>query len=166
MGNQEPGRRERLSSDATPFLKNVFPIVWTLGVGAGMVGIWLEFFGQPASIGLKILGGVFWLGTSVLFSAGSRQLHEVWVEGSNLVVRGSHRHERVPLSDVTKMTEARGQKVKTIKLHLRAGSPLGSAIRFVPRGHFQAPFSEHPVITKLKERKRLLAGESGPRSIP
>jgi len=130
-----------------------------------MAGIWLEWFGGPASMGLKILGAILWGGTSILFSVGSRRMREVWLDGPDLLVLTSGRWVRVPLEDVTGMTENRGQKVKTIKLTLRPGSTLGTTVRFIPLHRFQAPFTEHPLIGELKERKRLLSGGSGNRNL-
>lgn len=153
---------KQLSSGMTTFLKDVFPILWTMGVGAGMVGIWLELFGEPATLGLKVLGGAIWAGTSILLTAWSRRVHHVWLDGSDLIVSSEGRDVRIRLADVTGMSETRGQRVKTIKLTLRPGSPLGSSIRFIPKNRLQAPFSEHPIITELKENKRSLAGANRP----
>ena len=157
----ETGRQpseKLLSSGMTPFWRDVFPLIWTVGVGAGMAGIWLELFGEPASMGLKVLGVAIWAGTSTLFTAWSRRIYQVWIHGSDLIVLSSGRRHRVPLQDVTEIAETRAQKIKTIRLSFRPGSPLGPTIRFIPVHRFQAPFSEHPVIGELKERKRLLAG--------
>ena len=161
----EPERNrggKQLSSGRTGFLKDVFPILWTVGVGAGMVGIWLELFGEPATMGLKILGGAMWAGTSILFTVWSRGIYHVRLKGADLIVSSDGRDVRVPLTDITGMSETRGQRVKTIKLTLRPGSSLGTAIRFIPKTQLQAPFSEHPVIKELKEARRRLAGASRP----
>lgn len=154
---------EQLSSEMTGFVKNVFPVLWTVGVGAGIAGIWLELFGAPEPMGIKLLGVVLWAGTSILFTALSRAIHHVWLDGSDLIVSIDGRDVRIPLTDVTKMSESRGQRVKTIKLTLRPGSFLGTTLHFIPKGQLQAPFSEHPIIKELKERKGELAGESGRR---
>jgi hypothetical protein len=155
-------RGKRLSSGMTGFMRNIFPFLWTVGVGVGMAGIWFETVGEPATLTLKVLGGVLWAGTSILFTAWSRGIYHVWLDGADLIVLGSSRRVRVPLHDIIGMSETRGQRVKTIKLSLRTGSHLGPAIRFIPRHRMQAPFSEHPIIRELKEARRRLAGESGP----
>jgi hypothetical protein len=130
-----------------------------------MAGIWFENVGEPAALSLKILGGVLWAGTSILFTVWSRGIYHVWLDGPDLIVLGSTRRIRVPLHDIVGMSETRGQRVKTIKLNLRAGSHLGSSIRFIPKHRMQVPFSEHPIIRELKERKRSLAGASRPEEI-
>jgi len=122
-----------------------------------MLGIWMGWFGEPASLGVKVLGGVIWAGTSILFSAWSRRLRHAWLDGSDLIVSDEGRNVRIPLTDVTGMSETRGQRVKTIKLTLRPGSRLGSNVHFIPKSRFQAPFSEHPIIGEIREEKRKLA---------
>jgi hypothetical protein len=150
----------------TGFLRETFPKIWTLGVGAGMAGIWLELFGEPASMSLKLAGVAIWAGTSILFTMTGRSLKDVWLHGSDLVVSSEGRQVRIPLEDVLEMSETRGQKVKTVKVVLRKGSAVGQSFRFIPRNAFQAPFSEHPVIGEIRERKRQLAGDSGSARLP
>jgi len=154
-------QEKKLSSGLTSFLRDVFPSLWTVGVGAGMLGIWLDLFGQPATLGLKVLGGIMWVGTSVLFRAKTRNLYHVWLGEDQLLVEADGRRERVPLHDVTDFSESRAQKVKTIKLTLRPGSHLGPTLRFIPSHRFQAPFFEHPIIGEIKERKRVSSGLNG-----
>jgi hypothetical protein len=153
----------RLSSGVTSFVRDVFPKIWTLGVGAGMAGIWLELFGEPEPMALKLAGVAVWAGTSILFTLTTRSLRDVWLHGSDLVVSSpsESRRVKIPVEDVLEMSETRGQKVKTVKIVLRRGSALGQSIRFIPRHAFQAPFSEHPVIGEIRERKRQLAGDAG-----
>ena len=126
-----------------------------------MAGIWLELFGEPASMSVKILGAIIWAGTSVLFTGWSRRIHQVWLQGTDLIVSAAGRRIRVPLQDVIGISETRGQKIKTIKLSLRPGSPLGPTVHFIPASRLQAPFSEHPLIEELKDAKRALAGIDG-----
>ena len=151
-------QEEQLSSASTTFWKEVFPPLWTVVVGAGMLGIWLELFGQPASLGIKVLGGIMWLGTSVLFKATTRNLHHVRLGKDALTIGSDGRKVQIPLQDVTDISETRAQKIKTIKITLRPGSRLGPTLRFIPVFRFQAPFSEHPLIEEIWARKRLIAG--------
>ena len=156
---------KRLSSEATTFWKDFFPNIWTIGVGAGMVGVWLNLLGEPTSIEIKVLGGMIWVGTSILFNMMSRTLHEVWLRGDQLVVSVGGRKVPIPLDAVTAISETRGQKIKTIKVKLRPGSPLGTEIRFIPPMGLHAPFSDHPVVREIQDRKRQLAGSRGPREL-
>ena len=156
----------RLSSGMTSFVRDIFPKIWTLGVGAGMAGIWLELFGEPASLALKMAGVAIWAGTSILFTLTSLSLRDVWLHGSKLIVSSEGRPEEIPLEDVLEMSETRGQKVKTIKVVLRRGSAVGQTFRFIPRHAFQAPFSEHPVIGEIRERRKQLVGDSGSGQLP
>ena len=131
-----------------------------------MLGIWFGLIGDPASLALKLLGGALWAGTSILFSLGARRLHDVWLRGSDLLVSSSGRRVAVRLQDVVEISETRVQKIKTIKLVLRQGSPLGKEIRFIPSHRLQVPFTDHPEIGELRERTRHLARSSGSRELP
>ena len=156
IGNTTGERR--LSSTGTVWWRDIFPRVWTLGVGIGMAGIWLEWWGDPAPLGLKLAGAALWAGTSVLFSLFGRTLHDVWLKDDRLIVSRGGRRTEIPLRDITDLSETRAQKIKTVKIGLRPGSPLGSGIRFVPPLSFQPPFSDHPVVQEIRERKQRLAG--------
>jgi len=162
---EEPGGR-RLSSEGTVWWRSIFPRVWTLGVGIGMMGIWLEWWGHPAPMGLKVVGGVLWAGTSILFFLFGSTLHDVWLEDDRLVVSRGGRRLEIPLQDITGYSESRGQQIKTVKVKLRPGSPLGSGIRFLPPLRLQTPFSDHPVVREIQERKRELAGGRGSPRLP
>lgn len=123
-----------------------------------MLGIWMEWWGRPAPLELKVMGGAVWAGTSIAVSLFGRSLYDVWLEDDRLTVsRGGDRTE-IPLRDVTGFSETRAQRIKSVKIELRPGSRLGSGIRFVPPLRLQAPFSDHPVIREILERKRELAG--------
>ena len=148
---------KRISSGATFFWKDLFPWVWTIGVGIGMLGVWYEWFGEPASMEVKLLGMALWAGTSVLFRLGTKRLQEVWLEDGEVIVLAAGRRTHIPLREVTEVRESRGQKIKTIKLRLRRPSAVGQEIRFIPVHRFQAPFTDHPVVQELREMSEELS---------
>jgi hypothetical protein len=158
--------RKKLSSESTVWWRDVFPPVWTVAVGIGMLGIWLEWWGSPTPLRLKIMGAVVWAVTSVLFALRGRLLHEVWLGKDRLYVSKGGPPREILLRDVTGLSESRGRKLKTIKINLRPGSPLGDVIRFVPPLRLHAPFTEHPVIGKIAEQKQRLPGTSGSARLP
>jgi len=123
-----------------------------------MLGIWLEWWGRPVSLEFKVVGGVVWVGTSIVVSLFSRALYDVWLEDDRLIVSKGGERTEIPLRDITGFSETRAQRIKSVKIELRPGSPLGSSIRFVPPLRLQAPFSDHPVVREIRERKRDLAG--------
>lgn len=153
MQSKPASAPERISSAATGFWKDFFPPLWTGVVGVGMMGVWFEWFGNPASMDLKLLGVVLWAGTSMLFRLSTRKLREVWMTDREVIVSSEGRRLRIPLGEVTEIKETRGQKIKTVRLHLRGHSALGSEVRFIPvhRGHL--PFTDHPVVKELRQRK-------------
>ena len=109
-----------------------------------MMGVWAGWWGRPEELGLKLFLLAAWAGTSILFAFFGRSLHDVWLGEDRLVVSGKDGMREIPLRDITGFWEARGHKVKTIKIKLRPGSPLGSGIRFVPPLSFHKPFTDHP----------------------
>lgn len=152
---------------ATVWWRNVFPSAWTLGIGTGAIGIWLGLWGQGTSMAVKILLGGIWAGSSLLVSLLGRSLHDVWLWQDRLIVSRGDRIVEIPLKEITAVTESRGQRLKTVKLKLRPGSPYGDEIRFVPPFRLQVPFSDHPVVREIEERKRALAGSGGaPQRLP
>ncbi len=153
---------KRISSGATFFWRDLFPWIWTIGVGIGMLGVWYEWFGKPASMEVKLLGMALWAGTSVLFRLGTRRLQEVWLSEGEVVVLAAGRRTRIPLREVTEVRESRGQKIKTVNLRLRRPSAVGQEIRFIPVHRFQAPFTDHPVVQELRQRREGLSAVGDP----
>jgi hypothetical protein len=150
----------RLSSGSTVWWRDIFPTVYSIGVGIATVGMWMEWWGRPGELGAKIAVTAIWAGSSVLFALLTRALHDVWLTDDRLIVHGAKGRFEVRFEDITGFFETRGQKIKTIKIKLRPGSPLGSSVWFAPPLKLQAPFSEHPSISAIKEQKRRLAGVS------
>jgi hypothetical protein len=150
---------EIISSASTGFWRDLFPPIWTGAVGIGMLGIWFEWFGDPASMELKLLGAFLWAGTSILFRFGTKALREVWLSDSELIVSSDGHKVRIPLSEVREIKETRGQKVKTIRILLRGESRVGSEIRFIPVHRGQVPFTDHPAVQKLRQRMMEIKGE-------
>jgi len=156
---------QRLSSTGTVWWRDIFPRVWTVGVGMGMIGLWMGWWGHPGPREVMALAAVLWAGTSILVTLFGRSLYDVWLDGHRLIVSKDGRTVEIPLQDIMGFSESRAQKIKTIRVKLRPGSPLEEGIRFVPPLHFQAPFSEHPVIREIQERKGELAQGSETRRL-
>jgi hypothetical protein len=152
---------EKISSGFTDFLQNWFPSVFTGGLGIFLLGLWLGWFGHSFALAEKSILTVGWVVTSVILRLGTRSLRHVWLTDREILVEERGRKVGIPLEDVMEVKESRGRKVKTIRLVLRRASPLGDEVRFVPvwRGHF--PFSDHPVVKEIQQKKRMLAGDSG-----
>ena len=157
MNTQNVPALERISSASTGFWKHVFPPIWTLGVGVGMLGLWFEWFGNPATTSLKLVGVALWAGTSILFRLGTRTLREVWLAGEELVVSLEGSKVRIPLTDVIGIEETRGQKLGFYPDRPRRWRTRPE-IRFIPVHRSQIPFTDHPIVRLLRERKVELRG--------
>ena len=121
-----------------------------------------------ASMELKLLGALLWAGTSILFKLGTLNLREVWMTDHEIIVSSGGHRVRVPLEEVSEIKETRGQKVKTVRLLLRGHSRLGSEVRFIPVHRGQVPFTDHPVVRQLRQRKMEVidGGGVGPARLP
>lgn len=158
---------EKISSGFTDFLQNWFPSVFTGGLGVLLLGLWAGWFGQSFALAEKTILTAGWVVTSIILRLGTRSLRHVWLTDREILVEERGRKIGIPLEDVVEIKESRGRKVKTIRLLLRRASPLGDEVRFVPVWHGHFPFSEHPVVKEIKQKKRMLAGDSGEgRSLP
>lgn len=162
MESESTAPVERISSASTGLWRDFFPHIWTVGVGFGMLGIWFEWFGRPTPPELKLLLALLWAVTSILFKLGTRNLREVWLMDQEMVVAMDGQRVRVPLEEVTEIKETRGQKVKIIRLLLRGESRVGSEIRFIPVQRAQLPFTDHPIVREIRDRKRQIAGGRHP----
>ena len=154
---------ERITTDATTFWKRVFPPAWIGLIGSFNVLLWLDLIGsQPAPMPAKIAILTMWGVFSPFFVGWSRKMHHVWIDGDHLVVRPHGSPVRIPLSEVLEIKESRYQRVKVITLEFRRDIPgIGRDLRFPAPFVFQKPFSDHPLVTDLRQRKRLASGASG-----
>ena len=157
MATQTDLKPEKISSEITGFLRNVFPSLWTGGFGFVAVGIWFEWFGQPTPEGQKLAIVALWAVISVLLPLWTRSLREVWVTDRELIVSSEGTQVRIPLTSVREIRESRGQKVKTIRILLKEETRIGSKIKFIPAHQLQAPFTDHPVVKDLRLRAAHIA---------
>lgn len=161
-GNTMSTELERITTDATTFWKYVFPTTWITALGGFNVLLWLDMIGSPpaplaAKIAILTLWGIF----SPFFLWWSSQMHHVWIDGDHLVVRPHGSPVRIPLNEVLEIKESRYQRVKVITLEFRREIPgIGKSLLFPAPFVFQKPFSDHPLVTELRQRKRLAAGIS------
>ena len=91
----------------------------------------------------------------------SRRLQHVWTDGEHLVLRPHGSDVRIPLSEVVEVRESRFRRVKEITLEFRRDIPgVGRSVQFPAPFRLQAPWSEHPLVTRIREMKPLEAGTS------
>ena len=154
---------ERLTTGSTTYWKYVFPTTWITALGGFNVAMWLDLIGSPpAPMPAKVAILGLWLAFSPFFVWWSRQMRHVWTDGDHLLVRHHGSDVRIPLSEVVDVQESRYRRVKEITIELRRNVPgVGDKIMFPAPFIFQKPWSDHPLVARIKEMKRLQAGVSG-----
>jgi len=153
-----------ISSLSTTFWKWIFPAFWIPGMGVVAVMAWLDLLDKTLPLGGKLAIFGVWVGASTLLIGWSRALHHVWLAEDHLLVSGGGRRVRVPLEHIQEISESRFQKVKHIKVSLNQPTAIGRVFRFIAPMSFQPPFSDHPVVKEIKNRRHdLLAVPRGDR---
>ena len=151
---------ERLTTGSTTYWKYVFPTTWIGLLGGFNVAAWLDLIGSPpAPMVLKIVLLVAWMVFSPFFIWWSRQMRHLWTDGDHLIVRPHGSDVRIPLTDIVDIQESRYRRVKEITIELRHDIPgVGRKIMVIAPLAWQKPFSDHPLVTRIREMKKLRAG--------
>lgn len=153
---------ERLTTGSTTYWKYLFPTTWISALGGINVALWLDLFDKPQPMPLKLAILGVWLVFSPFFIWWSRQMRHVWTDGDHLVVRAHGSDVRIPLAEIVEVRETRYRRVKEITIELRRNIPgVGTKIMFPAPFAWKKPWSDHPIVARIKEMKRLKAGVSG-----
>ena len=149
-----------LTGGSTDYFRKVFPIVWSTGVGALTVAVWMDLLGDaPAPQLVKWALLAVWGGVSTLLFHVFGKLRRVWRDGDELLVGDPLRGLRIHLSEVREIKESRFTQIKTVTLKLRRPTPLGDSITFVPKGAGPVffPLATSAIAEDLRERHKALA---------
>ncbi len=76
---------------------------------------------------------------------------EVWDAGDQLIVKNQRDEARIPLSDISNVSESSFTNPPRITLTLRQPCQFGSEITFSPPGHL-LPFAKNPIAAELIQR--------------
>jgi hypothetical protein len=74
--------------------------------------------------------------------------------GDFLLVRNRGEEERIPLSNIERVSERLFMNPPLVKLHLSAPSRFGREIAFLPAYRLKAPFASSPITLDLIGRTR------------
>jgi hypothetical protein len=151
-----------LTSSSTTIFGRILPAVVTTCAGVVAVMVWLSPEpGMDTAVKWVVLGTTVAV-SAVVYRLFGRFQH-VWVEGEYLLIGDARRGFRVRLQDVQELKETRFEKLKWIKLRLAHSTPLGSTIRFIPRGHraWLVPWAASPLAEELRRRIEAAKEEGG-----
>ncbi len=84
----------------------------------------------------------------------ARARRTVWLEGKELIISDRSGEERIPLSLVSSVTESRFSREKTITVKwLKRPDLLEKITFFAAWEPHQIPFTDHPVVKRLRQLK-------------
>jgi hypothetical protein len=150
-----------LSSAQTPLMTLVLPVIWISAFGLATLGLWMGAMhgrnGEAAAPAMKWLFLAIWLAGSTFFLWFCVGLKRVRVDTRALYVSNYLREISVPLSEVEDVTEIRWINLHPVTIHLRADSPFGRKISFMPTARVFGLWTPHPVVAELKR----LAADAG-----
>jgi len=128
----------------TVVYKFIFPAVWIGLFGFGTVAVLLG--NQPEK---RIFLAVLIIGTSVIGWL-CFPLKRISIEGSDLIISNFRRECRVPLSNISDVTENVMINIHPVWIHFRRPTEFGQKIMFMPTARMFAFFSTHPIVAELK----------------
>jgi len=109
---------EKLSSSMTFYYKVLLPVLWIGGFGSGTLAMWLGKFDQPSQppdeakltfLFFLIIGSAFLLRDAVRLKTNT-------IDKDDLIIKNFARVIRVPLRNITNISESRLMRPKTISL--------------------------------------------------
>jgi len=143
-----------LSASETFFAKFIFPTIWIVGFGLGTIAVTRSpvrspeptLFGAPIGWCFPI----FWLAGSIFLTWTCFPLKRVRLDGDALLISNYVQEIRVPLADVTGVTENRFVNPRTISVTFRTPTAFGQRVMFIPRGSGVRFWKESLVIEELQ----------------
>lgn len=152
-GLNQPAAGRMLSARETFFVKFVFPTIWIAIFGLGTLALFRNHRvgDEPGPWGLPMRWGFFaiWV-TGVVFMAWTCfPVKRVRLEGQVLCISNYVREIRVPLSDVTGVTENRYVSDHPISIAFRTPTVFGQKIVFIPPNRILWPWKRHPMLAEL-----------------
>jgi hypothetical protein len=124
--------------------------------GASYLQLHVPFPAGPLAIAVTVT----WLALAVFVLIRLFQLKTVDIDGADLVISNFGPEVRVPLTEVAKVSGARGGK-GAIKVVFRNPTDAGQRIYFRPPRYFGLllPWQSHPLVKELRQLCGLTANE-------
>ena len=147
--------RTEISSRETRWYRFVGPtffyFVWILGVLQLMAGVRVPGIPRTNAVLVWILLGI--IGT-IWFGRSPRLMRMQMTDG-HLYASDFRREIEILPGDIASVTQNSWDRVRPITIHLRAPSPFGSRIRFLPPSRVSLRFwIEDSIVSELREFAR------------
>lgn len=142
--------KRELSSKQTFFLKIILPIFFVamlMTVFAGIIFSSKKVELLPLIIILPLIGlaGMFVMYLTVM------RYKKVSVDEQFLYISNYRNEIKVPLSNISDVTETKWIRTRPITIHLKNDSEFGRKIVFTPKMNGFRVFADNPIIAELKE---------------
>jgi hypothetical protein len=148
--------RRRISSAQTYFMKFVFPVLWNISCGIGV----LVFFGvidvdwfkilQPIPPEMKWFGLGVWAYGNVMCFLINFRLKRVEIDDENLYISNYVSEEVVPLLNVADVSESRMMNPRPITIRFHESTEYGNRIVFLAKQQwFDFFWTRHPVVAEI-----------------
>lgn len=144
---------QRVSSNATLFLKLFIPTFWTVFFGAVTVAVWLksaELAGDSSWL-LRIGMTFFYLSGLLAYGLLLLPLKRVEMDEQFVFVTNYFQNYRYPWHNVECIEESYFAGLRLVRIKLRVPGRFGQHIRFIAsnKGYKQF-FSQHPALAALQ----------------
>jgi len=150
-----------MSRQISSQLTNVYRIsALVTPVFALMILVFISFVSRRALLGEMVFFGIFVLlgaGVSIWFAG---RLRDVSIDDNYLYVSRFNSGQRIPLEDISDVTENFWLQYHPVTIHLRSGTPSADKVVFLPTWRMFTSWSSHPIVDELKElaRRKQISG--------
>lgn len=150
---------QRVSSNATLFLKIFIPTIWTVFFGAFSIGVWLvevPYFGPIPALWMKLgLTAFVLLGIAFFYFTFLKlkrvELDELYVYASNYF-----RTYRYPFHNIEKITESDLTLFHIVRIHLKVPGNFGKKLVFLlDEPMLEDFFGKYPTVAKTFSELRV-----------
>lgn len=156
---------QRISSNATLFLKIFIPTIWTVFFGAFSLAVWMvddvPYFGPVPAFWMKLGLAVFLLmGVGFFYATFLKlkrvELDELYVYASNYL-----KTYRYPYHNVEKITERDLVLFHIVRIHLKVPGNFGKKLVFLlDEAMFKDFLSKYPEIAVTIAELKLMGSEN------
>lgn len=154
---------QRISSNATLFLKIFIPVVWTVFFGAFSIAVWMvdvPFFGPVPALWMKLGLGIFLLLGFLFFYLTSFQLKRVELDELYVYASNYFKTYRYPYHNVEKITERDLALFHVVSIHLKVPGKFGKRLTFLlDEPMFQDFLAKYPEVAVTIAELKLVGSE-------
>lgn len=141
--------RKKISSQATFFIKFIFPAIWLIGFGQHMLSdLPKSFIEMNPDLFLSI--GFFLVGV-IIFGLLAFPLKEVFIDEEFIYLSNYFREDKISLRHIERVSETFLTNPKLVIVRFKDRTIFGKRIIFIPQDRWFAPLRKHPIVNDIKD---------------